>query len=407
MLLLVMSKKSGQGATTLAYNLSKLLELPLHVQESSFLHQINDDHIKYMESYKESEEELAKNVDKSISIELPINLKKITGRIPRGVVDFGSNYTDNQNNNRLELLLQKTNAVIIPVELGYESLRQTIETIKDLRGWNKEFSNTIRKDTPIVIVINKLDQNDGPKDFTAKKQFVEEFKKINNEFEEEYGEALIKFTAPNYYDGDEDNPKLPSFINDSGITLTYLRHSYALCGITGSIYGKDKEEVFSYRLQDGKYFLDMFKYKNKLLKSDTGLNTFVIDPNDKRLSYLNFKRNFMHPFEKFDLNFFRYLLFLTIRHKKEEYYDEKLYIAEKDFVRFRKKFLKNFVNEDDELLYIDERFNKKPYNEDALEKYKKLIKDFGFIIYAIMKPKVYKSDEIEPFLDSKEKRFNL
>jgi len=268
MVLLVMNKKSGQGATTLAYNLSKLLELPLHVQESSFLYQINEDHIKYIESYKETEEGIA-SLEESIPAEdLPIHLKKITGRIPRGVVDLGSNYMDNQNNNRLKLLLEKTNAVIIPVELGYESLRQLIETIKDLRGWNKELNNDknkIRKDTPIVIVINKLDQNDGPKDFTAKKQFVEEFKKINNDLEEEYGEPLIKFYGPDYYD--VDNEKIPSFENDSSVTLTYLRHSYGLSGIRGSILGKDKEEVFSYKLQDGEYFLDMFKYKNRFLKS--------------------------------------------------------------------------------------------------------------------------------------------
>jgi cytidylate kinase len=43
-MIIVMNRKSGVGSTTIAYNLSRLLDLPLHVQDSSFLHKINKEY---------------------------------------------------------------------------------------------------------------------------------------------------------------------------------------------------------------------------------------------------------------------------------------------------------------------------------------------------------------------------
>ena len=50
------------------------------------------------------------------------------------------------------------------------------------------------KDVPIVLVINKLDPRDGPKDFSAKKHFIRALRKLNDDVEFEYD--VIKAVTP-------------------------------------------------------------------------------------------------------------------------------------------------------------------------------------------------------------------
>ncbi len=408
-MILVLNRKSGMGCTTLAYNISRLLDVKLYAQGSSYLHKINSDYKEYMGEYFDSSK-------------YPIKVNRINTQATEGVVDIGSNYLTARNNETLKIFLERAKSVIVPVELGYEALMQTVETIKDLRGWNEKLEG-IRKNVPIVIVINKLDPRDGVKDFSAKKHFISALRKINNDLEDEYGEALIQFTGDEYYDEEEDDPQLPSFENASNITITYLRHSYALCGIETSSSGATNQSHFSYNIENGEYFLDVFKYKHKRLKDNEGSLIEETDPEDNTEAFETLKLRHAHRREKFEFNFFRYLFFLSIKNKRAEYSDTEKYIAAKDFVYFRVKFIDKcgYENEsskkkNDKYIYEDSRFEKFtkdliltkfPKNLTAFNQYKKLIKDIAYIVYAVITPREDILNDREKFFNSNERWIDL
>jgi GTPase SAR1 family protein len=141
----------------------------------------------------------------------PIKLERIFRDTKTGIIDIGTRYMYNQEKSRIVKFLTHATCVVIPVEIGYESL---IETIKDLRGFNRDLRIT-KTDVPIVLVLNKLDTNDSEKGFLAKKHFIESFREIVRNFEDETKQTLISFTGSDYYDTDSDEPVLPSFENEN------------------------------------------------------------------------------------------------------------------------------------------------------------------------------------------------
>ena len=166
-----------------------------------------------------------------------------------------------------------------------------------------------------------------------------------------------------------------------------MRNSYALCGIP----------PYSYDLERGEYFLDLFKYNKKLYTySEIDDNLVPYDYDDKKESYEEFSKN--HTIPELDFKFFRYLFFLAIQDGKTQ--NENEYYQEKDFVTFRNlsltKLIKKGINKT--YPFIDDTF--KDFNKDhtAYNAYAKLIKDFAFIIYSIT-TRIDKHGVHEPFFD--------
>ena len=249
----------------------------------------------------------------------------------------------------------------------------------------------IRKKNPrlkIVLIANRLDNDDDKKDFLVKNAFMEDFKDKLDQVYPKKNQKLITFDDGNtHHDMDEKNPILPKFENSNNITFTYLRNSYSLCGLP----------PYSYDLEIGEYFLDLFKYNKKLYTySEIGGNLVPYDYDDKKESYEEFSNN--HNILELDFKFFRYLFFLTIQDGKTQ--DTAEYYQEKDFVRFRNRALLKLANEgiNDTYHFKDDPF--KGFNKDhtAYNAYAKLIKDFAFIIHSIT-TRIDKHGVHEPFFD--------
>ena len=345
-MILIMNKAGGVGCTTIAYNISRLFYLPLWVSKGSFL----------LDETGFNETHFSRNIE----------INELKGKIDFGVLDIGSRYVSGYKNDTMRKRCKNASVAVIPFELGYETILQTIETIRDVRTWNKNL--------PIVLILNKLDRNDDEIDFRTKSRMMEIFR--------ENASDLIEFIGPTHFDHKEKRPILASFENTSKITLTYLRNSYGL----------------SFGLEFGNYFLDNFKYKQKVIvnKSD---DTNIVEDDEN-----NFIENFEaqaqklgNPFE-FEFKFFRYLFFLTI--KDDDYGDENIYIQEKDMVNFRQKaqrFLGEFSS--NKLVFRDERFNKFKFDGRFFTKNKKLLKDLGFVMCAITTTFDRKGLKVEPFFD--------
>lgn len=359
-MILVMNKKTGVGSTTISYNLSKLFDIPLYVYQSSYLFNNQD-------------------IGTYTDLRIIDNVKKRQ----LGVYDLGSRYkSDTINNRRMSNLCKYADVAVIPFEMGFDSIDKTIETMTDIRKWNRRLK--------IVLILNRLDNDDSIKDFLVKNDFMEYFKEKLDTVYPKPNQKLITFSFTGneaHHDSNEKSPKLPRFENDNNIKLTYLRNSYALCGIPH----------YSYDMGIGEYFLDLFKYNKKLYKYiEIDDNLVQYDFDDTKESYEQASKR-LNLFEM-DFKFFRYLFFLSIQDGKTK--NEKEYYQDKDFVTFRNVALDALRNESFNKKYHfkDERFKNFNKNHVAYNAYGKLIKDLGFIIYEIT-TSVNKYGTHRPFFD--------
>ena len=356
-MILVLNRKCS-GCTTIAYNISKLFQLPLYIYESSYLYK--NEEIKRMND---------------------LRIIKTPKEKHLGVYDLGSNYKSGETNSRrFSSLCKYADVAVIPFEISNQSIDKTIETMTDIRQKNPRLK--------IVLIANRLDNDDDTKDFLVKNAFMEYFKDKLDQVYPKKKQKLITFDYQNtHHDMHEKNPKLPRFENSDNIKLTYLRNSYALCGIP----------PYSYDLERGEYFLDLFKYNKKLYTySEIDDNLVPYDYDDKKESYEEFSKN--HTIPELDFKFFRYLFFLAIQDGKTQ--NENEYYQEKDFVTFRNRALTKLTKKGINKTYpfIDDTF--KDFNKDhtAYNAYAKLIKDFAFIIYSIT-TRIDKHGVHEPFFD--------
>lgn len=300
-MIIIANKKAGVGCTTLANSLSRIFNLNLYVNQDSFLLQ---------DKYFKNEE----NIDYSY-------IKKRTDTVDeKGVYDLGTKF-DNKSAHKF---IDEADVVVVPVELGYESIQKAIETIKFIRG--------INYDIPVVVVLNRLlvkDLND--RDRLYKTELEDYFFKADLEFYDK----TIDYT-------DEDNDKL---------ILTYLRNSY------GIFTNSDKR----------KYFLDNFKFELQTQKSK--------DRNTGNIAYkekTSDRKNLLDC-NDFEFRFFKYLVNKEL--EKGDWGNDKLYHQDKDMVLFRTEYL-NRYQMDLELLDC-------PYDSDFLRYEKHLIKDMAFVAYAV------------------------
>ena len=400
-MILVMSRIAGIGCSTIAYNMSRLYELPFYVYKDSIFNtnEMIRDAVDILDENK-----LEKDDKKLNDIRL---IEDITTRDNIGVFDLGSKYTMKSMTKKVMGLAKKAKVALVPFQIGFENIDKTIQTLVDIKTWNP--------DIKIVLVLNKLDSDDDPINFVVKNDFIELFKervegvKVGND-------QLLNFIGDTHYDIEEDNPDRISFNNSNNIVLTYLRYSNLLTAIPPR----------SYNLEFGEYFLDMFKYSNKNESNAAddyneegrydSWGEYIpevekYDPGN--LSYSEFSK--CESFNEMEFKFFRYLFFLTIRDAKTK--NEDKYIQHKDFVAFRNfsldrlslgDDLKTSLSFDDddykfisnnEYVFGDIRFEKLKKNHMSYNQYNKFIKDFAYIIYEVTSSQDDKDNGKESFYD--------
>lgn len=183
-----MNKKPGVGCTTLAYNLSRLLDKPLYVNNDSFL--LEDDRF---------------------SNSTP-TIQKITASKTDGIYDIGTKI----DQPLYQKFIKTCNLIIVPMELGYESIVKTAQTIRYIKA--------IRLDAEIVIILNRLNSGDSDRDFNYKFEAISKLHELGVEV---YQDTI-------------------DFPGNEKVILTYLRNAYLLF------------EGY----ENGEYFLDKFKKTN-------------------------------------------------------------------------------------------------------------------------------------------------
>ena len=296
-MILVMNKKNGVGCTSLTYNLGRLFELPIYVKEDSFM--ISDD-------YKE----------------LFPTVSKITPSKKGGIFDIGSDYKKAYVK---KLIIDYAKVIVIPMELGHESIIGTIETIKHIRAIDEARPNPngFNLQTPIVLVLNKLDKQDSDKDFRHKEALL----------------LKLEEAGFNY--------------NGVRIVMTYLRHSYG---------------VFA-DIENGQYFLD--KFLKETMVEDKEINHKNIDNFEyKKFLHFVFRSLSKTDYEN-DNIYIQDKDMVEFRNKfKKRYYDKMCGVANcNDINSIQWKGIENFCNK------MIHKTN--VYQED------KLIKDLAFISHTI------------------------
>nr|WP_321267751.1 hypothetical protein [uncultured Sulfurimonas sp.] len=202
-MILVMNKKHGVGCTTLTYNLGRLLEIPIFVKEDSFM--FDEEHRIFFE-----------------------DVGKITTSKREGIFDIGAEYNKAFVKRFIE---SDAKVAVVPLDFGYETIVDTIETIKYIQN--------INSDLPVVLILNRLDKQDSDKDFNYK-----EYLKLKFE------DAGIDFRRSN-------------------LVLTYLRNSYGLYN----------------DFDIGNYFMDNFFSDKHLLEKDRDREDL-----SKRIEFFEYKQ---------------------------------------------------------------------------------------------------------------------
>jgi hypothetical protein len=301
-----MNKKHGVGCTTLTYNLGKLFDIPIFVHKDSFMVNIE---------YKE---------------EIFPSVSKLSATKKFGIYDIGADF----NNKYVSKLITMAKVIVIPLDLGYESILSTIDTIKHIK-------NIEKNNIPIVLVLNRLDKNNGVRDYNYTYHLKD---KIQDEIEKLY----------------------PSNSENKPI-FTYLRNSYG---------------IFS-DFEEGSYFMNklMTPYWENCLegikiaaKKWRFKNTYTIK-NDGL-----FGKNNLYYRVSIEYRYFLNIAFENF-HKRLSKKRNKQENQDIDYISFRKSFIQEYkrymCNEAYSKKYMDSNYTK--------SKETKLIRDMAFISHSIFK----------------------
>lgn len=131
----VLSLKSGVGVSTLVWNIAHTLDLDIYQHDRAM-------HDYFLQQRMDALEN-GEVIPTSVNV-YNINKKKFKS----GIYDIGSDI----NYPYIRQLLQKSNVVIVPIELGYEVILKSIATIKYIQEHNPNVK--------IIIVFNRLDNSD-------------------------------------------------------------------------------------------------------------------------------------------------------------------------------------------------------------------------------------------------------
>ena len=304
-MILVMNKKHGVGCSVLAYNLGRLFDLPIYVNKDSFM----------------LDEEYSANFE---------HVSMRTGAIKHGIYDIGANFEKYNKK-----FIHNAKLIIIPFEYGFESMIETIKTLKYI-----EFASS--RKIPTMLVLNRLDKEDKERDFN----YTQSMKEL-------FDENGIRFS--NIFNK-----------NDTGnLYLTYLRNSYGLQS----------------NLESGEYFMDKMYDKKYISDALNNLDGFRKEKN------------------MFDYRFFLHIasqIIEQVDYRNEEIYipDKDMVMFRNSFVgRYVNKFYPNLERglESDLDSYFEKNrgvaksssLNSLINKTYAHSKEKKLIKDMAYIGFLV------------------------
>jgi len=185
----VFNLKNGVGCSSLTWNIAHTLDLDIYQHEKAMHHLFMKerlDSVEYTRLY-----------ENNIDVEF-INKRFFKS----GIYDLGSNV----NYAYIRQILEKSDVIIIPCELGYEVMLKTIASIK--------YAQQINDRCMIYVVFNKLDKSDPDR-------------------EKRYTEEAEKFVAMN--------------VDISNLEFLYMRYSFAMFR----------------ELSYGFYFLDNYIYQKE------------------------------------------------------------------------------------------------------------------------------------------------
>jgi len=129
----ILNLKNGAGCSCLAWNIAYTLELILHQHDKALHHTYN--------------QQRKNTIDYNIESMLPFTIQVlpiVKNEFSEGVYDLGSDF----NYAHTKKIIAKSKAIVIPCELGHETIIKTIATIR--------FVSELNQKAPIFVVINKL-----------------------------------------------------------------------------------------------------------------------------------------------------------------------------------------------------------------------------------------------------------
>lgn len=384
-MILVMNKKHGVGCTTLAYNLSRLFDIPMYVNKDNFM----------VDSYHKS---------------FFPTVSKITAAKKGGIFDVGTDF----KKAHCRKLIEKAKAIVIPMDFGYETIINTIDTLNFIKKIEREkliisaqyiepLASKKREKTIKLRKLNKDIEHQVKNNPENKEKIISSNKPIIKKIEDDYMREVESYIDEHYHS--LDNLKIPIiivlnrldnqdsdrdftykeeiknrlgdagyFFNNSNFVLTYLRNSYGL---------------FS-NLETGEFFLDKImskSWKEKLQSIKNNRNWKYSHSSTIRddfffSSYGEFKNYYLN------LEYKQFLSLANELFDRVDYSNEDIYDQDKDMVRFRTHFKENYSA----LLGRMSRdahngvYNAQDFNgQYAIVKENKLVKDIAYISYSIFK----------------------
>ncbi len=180
--------KNGVGCSALVWNIAHILELDIY-QHDKAMHKFFLD------------ERASRGISKSRNISVH-SIRE--DEIKSGVYDLGADI----NSKHAQQILSNSSVVIIPVEVGAESLIKTIETIQYVAQHNKECD--------IFLVFNKLDNLDTKRERKYTEQSVFKIQDLDEEIVNRIQFYYIRYAFSMFRNLDEGYCLLDNFIH-SGV----------------------------------------------------------------------------------------------------------------------------------------------------------------------------------------------
>lgn len=213
--------KNGVGCSSLTWNIAHILELDIY------------QHDKAMHKFF-----LDERVNRGNSKSRSVSVQSIgEDDIKSGVYDLGADITPEH----VQQILNKSNVVVIPIEVGAESLMKTIETIQYVAQHNKECD--------IFLVFNKLDNLDTKRERKYTEQSVFKIEDLDEEIVNRIQFYYIRYAFSMFRNLDEGYCLLDNFIHSGAAKgeisnfqlLQHLRY-YTLKRMSESERENDKAE---------------------------------------------------------------------------------------------------------------------------------------------------------------------